>query len=101
MIGFRDVFSDEYADGESDIKPYTIDRDVDGKYIKIKDKNGSTVYKTTPIIIRPNKDKMYKIFFHFKTRADKVGTQILYEFVGYRNQWKELGYCNVVGRDRF
>ena len=44
---------------------------------------------------------MYKIFFHMKTRADSVGTQILYEFVGYRNQWKELGYCNVVGKDRF
>ncbi|MDB2160150.1 hypothetical protein PMX22_10085 [Clostridium butyricum] len=101
MIGWRDVFSDEFADGESDIKPYTIDRDADGKYIKIKDENGSTVYKTTPVIIRPNKDKMYKIFFHFKTRSDAVGTQILYEFVGYRNQWKELGYCNVTGKDRF
>ena len=101
MVGWRDVWFDEYAEGDNDIKPYTIDRDSEGKYVKVKDENGSIVYKTTPIVIRPNKDKMYKIFFHFKTRSDTVGTQILYEFVGYKNQWRELGYCNVVGKDRF
>ena len=50
------------------------------------------------LIVKKNN---YKIFFHFKTRNDSVGTTVLYEFKGYQNKWNELGYCTVHGKNKF
>ena len=86
MIGFRDIWSDEFNEEDADIKPYKIN-------YKTKEKE--------QIIIKKNDGHKYKIFFHFKTRNDEVGTQLLYRFDGYQNKWVELGYCNVVGKNRY
>lgn len=86
MIGFRDVWTDEFDGEDADIKPYKI--------------NYNTKEKTN-IIIKKDDGHKYKIFFHFKTRNDDVGTQLLYRFDGYQNKWKEIGYCTVVGKNRY
>ena len=86
MIGFRDVWSDEFNGETSDIKPYKID-------YKTK--------KKTEVTITPDDGHKYKIFFHFKTRNDSVGSQILYRFDGYQNKWTEYAFCNVCGKDRY
>ena len=87
MVGWRDIWSDEY-DGETyDIKPYKLIKDSNGKYIK--------EYHTL------DKEKKYKIFFHFKTRNDAVGTAIVYEYLGYQNKWVEKYYCTVSDKNRY
>jgi hypothetical protein len=91
MIGFRDIWDDEYDGGDADIKPYKYKKDANGKFTKEKE-----YFKITK-----DSTKKYKIFFHFKTRNDDVGTQILYEFQGYQNKWIEKGYCAVVGKNRY
>lgn len=91
MIGFRDVWNDEFNGEDADIKPYKFSRDINGKFTKVKE----------DIIIKKDDGHKYKIFFHFKTRNDNVGTQLLYRFDGYQNKWVELGYCTVVGKNRF
>ena len=89
MVAFRDVWDDEF-DGETyDIKPYKLKKDSNGKFTGEKEQ----------IIL--DKEKKYKIFFHFKTRNDDVGTAVLYEFQGYQNKWIELGYCHVSQKNRF
>lgn len=89
MIGFRDIWFDEF-DGETfDIKPYKLKKDSNGKFTN----------EHEPIIL--DKDKKYKIFFHFKTRNDEVGNTILYEFKGHQNKWIEIGYCNVSQQNRY
>lgn len=89
MIGFRDIWEDEFDGEKFDIKPYKLKKDSSGKFTGEKE----------DIIL--DKDKKYKIFFHFKTRNDDVGTAILYEFQGYQNKWIELGYCHVSQKNRF
>ena len=90
MIGFRDVWDDEIdPDSKFFIHPYKFKRDSKGNFIKEKEE----------IVL--DKDKKYKIFFHFKTRNDEVGKCILYEFVGHINKWKELGYCTVAQQNRY
>lgn len=91
MIGWRDIWQDEYSGETNDIKPYRLKRDENGKI------TGEKEY----FQITPNSGKNYKIFFHFKTRNDNVGTCILYEFVGYQNKWHEKGYCTVQGNNRY
>ena len=86
MIGFRDIWSDEFSGEDSDIKPYKIN-------YKTKEKEDITIKK--------GDGHSYKIFFHFKTRNDEVGTQLLYRFDGYQNKWIELGKCNVCGKNRY
>lgn len=88
MFGFRDVWEDEF-DGETyDIKPY-----------KLKKENGK--FTSTKEYLVLDKNKKYKIFFHFKTRNDEVGNAILYEFKGHQNKWIELGYCNPHQKNKF
>lgn len=89
MIGFRDIWDDEF-DGETyDIKPYRFKKDTNGKFTSVKE------------YFKLNKDKTYKIFFHFKSRNDEVGTCIIYEFDGAWNKWKELGYCTPHHKNRY
>lgn len=84
MIFFRDIFSDEFKGQKHDIKPYKFKRDNStGKLTSIKEE----------IVLDPN--KIYKIFFHVKTRNDSVGTAIVYEFQGHINKWEEIGYARV------
>ena len=80
------MWSDEFNGETSDIKPYKID-------YKTK--------KKTEVTITPDDGHKYKIFFHFKTRNDSVGSQILYRFDGYQNKWTEYAFCNVCGKDRY
>jgi hypothetical protein len=88
MIGFRDIWDDEFEGETYDIKPYKLKK-VNGKFTDEKEK----------IIL--DKNKKYKIFFHFKTRNDEVGTAILYEFRGHLNKWVEIGYCLPHQKNRY
>lgn len=87
MVGWRDLWSDEFEGETYDIKPYKIIKGKDGKYTK--------EYQTL------DSDKKYKIFFHFKTRNDEVGTAIVYEFQGYQNKWIEKYLCTVSDKNRY
>ena len=87
MVGFRDLWSDEWAGEDCDIKPYKLVKGEDGKY------------KQEPIVL--DKNKHYKIFFHFKSRNDQVGTALVYENQGYQNKWKEIGYCCPKDKNRW
>ena len=90
MIGFRDIWDDERDPNDKFyIHPYRFKKDKDGNFTKEKEE----------IVL--DKDKKYKIFFHFKTRNDEVGKCVLYEFVGHINKWKELGYCTVAQQNRY
>lgn len=91
MIGFRDVWDGEYSGQDNDLKPYRLKRDSHGKLTSEKEE----------IKIDRNDGHKYKIFFHFKTRNDDVGTQLLYRFDGYQNKWIELGYCTVTAKNRY
>ena len=87
MVAFRDVWSDEFAGEDCDIKPYKLVKGTDGKY------------RQEPIVL--DKDKHYKIFFHFKSRNDEVGTALVYENLGYANKWREIGYCKLKDKNRY
>ena len=87
MVAFRDIWSDEWAGEDYDIKPYRLVKGADGKY------------KQEPYILE--KGKNYKIFFHFKTRNDEVGTALVYRYDGYQNKWIECAYCNVSDKNRW
>ena len=89
MFAFRDIWDDEWDGEDYDIKPYKLKRDSNGKLTSEKE------------YIKLDKEKKYKIFFHFKTRNDSVGTAVLYEFKGYQNKWYEVGYCTVHQKNRF
>ena len=89
MIAFRDIWDDEWDGEDCEIKPYRLKKDSNGKY------TGDREY------IPLNKKNSYKIFFHFKTRNDSAGTQLCYQFSGHDNTWKEIGYCNVHGKNRY
>ena len=64
MVGWRDIWSDEYDDEPYDIKPYRLVKDQDGSYKKEYHKL--------------DKEKKYKILFHFKTRNDDVVSALVY-----------------------
>lgn len=88
MFGFRDLWEDE-LDGETyDIKPY-----------KLKKENGK--FTNNKEYIKLENGKKYKIFFHFKTRNDDVGSAVLYEFKGHQNKWVELAYCTPHQKNRY
>ena len=89
MFAFRDIWADELTGEDCDIKPYKLKRDSNGKYTSEKEE------------LTLDKGKKYKVFFHFKTRNDEVGTTVLYEFKGYQNKWNEIGYCTVKGKNKF
>lgn len=84
MIYFRTIWDDEFPEGKCDIQPYQLKKDRNGKYIREKE------------IQEIDKEKRYLIAFVDKTRNDEDKQQILYEFNGRFNTWKEIGYCHVV-----
>lgn len=90
MFAFRDCWLDEFDGEDCDIKPYRLKRD---------ENTGKLTSEREELVL--DKKNNYKIFFHFKTRNDSVGTTVLYEFKGYQNKWNELGYCTVHGKNKF
>ncbi len=92
MVYFRELWEDEYDDGKYDVKPYTHQKDENGKWSKVplpKNKNG--------FVLDP--DKKYYVFFVNKTRNDEAGQTLLYQWDSAWNKWRELGFCQV-HRDR-
>ncbi|HDK7194907.1 TPA: hypothetical protein PTV74_003214 [Clostridium botulinum] len=89
MIGFRDIWEDEFDEETYDIKPYRLKKDSNGRYTNEKE------------YITLDKDKKYKIFFHFKTRNDEVGNALIYEFKGHLNKWYEVGRCTPHQKNRY
>lgn len=89
MIYFRTLWEDEFPNESNYIKPIQFHRDESGTY----DKKGIEQK------IDPN--KRYIVAFVDKTRNDSDGQQVLYEFNGRFNKWKEVGYCKVVNDHRW
>lgn len=89
MFAFRDIWDDEFNGEDFDIKPYKLKKDSNGKFTNNRE----------DIVL--DKNKNYKIFFHFKTRNDSVGNAVVYEFKGHQNKWIELGYCNPHQKNRY
>lgn len=63
------------------VNPYTLIYE-DGKYVGKKE-------------ITTEKDKRYYAVFLAKSRNDGMEHELLYEYNGNFNHWRELGYCNV------
>ena len=84
MIYFRTIWDDEYTGGKADIQAYQLKKDSAGKYTKTKE-----IQELDP-------EKRYIVAFVDKTRNDEDKQQVLYEFNGRFNAWKEIGYCHVV-----
>lgn len=84
----RNLWNDEFAGETYDIKPYKLKKnEVTGKYEKE--------------YFELDKDKVYKLIFMNKTRADKNGDVIIYQFIGEWNIWKELGYATVSHKNNY
>lgn len=84
MIYMRQIWDDEFEDESHFIHPVVYRRDKSGKY----DKNGVEV----PL----DRNKKYIVAFVDKTRNDEDKQQVLYEFNGRFNKWKEVGHCKVI-----
>lgn len=80
---FRDIWQDEYLNGDHYIKPF---------YYNNYDNNGTRVEKEIPL---SEEGERYKIFFHCKSRNGESGRTLLYQFIPCSNKWKELGFCKV------
>lgn len=83
MVYARPIWDDEFSGEKFDIKPYQLTKDESGKYTNVR----------KPITL--NREKKYIIAFLDKTRNDDDKIQVLYEFNGRFNRWKEIGYCSV------
>lgn len=83
MIYFREIWDDEFNGEKYDIKPYNLKKDETGKYTDIKE------------IVELDPSKKYLVGFVDKTRNDDRGQNVLYEFNGRYNIWKEVGFCTV------
>lgn len=83
MVYARPLWEDEYSDCKFDVKPYQMKRGENGKYSNIKS------------YIKLDPDKKYIVLFLDKTRNDEDKIQILYEFDGLFNRWKEKGFAKV------
>lgn len=90
MTFFRGLWDDEYTGEVNDIHAYRLKKDENGKFTNIRE----------IIELKPDEGKEYKIFFLNKTRNDKTGICLLYEFQGMFNKWKEIGYCNPGQKNR-
>lgn len=89
MIGWRDIWNDEFEDEPCDIKPYRLKKDANGKFTNQHEK----------VVL--DRNKKYKIFFLFKTRNDDVGNALVYEFKGYQNKWIEVARCTPHQKNRY
>lgn len=84
IIYFRTIWDDEYNGEKCDLEAHQKKRISTGKYTNEK------------IIQKLDKDKRYVVAFVDKTRNDEDKQQLLYEFNGRFNTWREIGYCHVV-----
>lgn len=83
MVYARPLWDDEFPGEKFDVKPYQLKKDDSGKYTNVR--------KLIPL----DKEKKYIVAFLDKTRNDDDKIQVLYEFNGRFNRWKEIGYCSV------
>lgn len=83
MVYARTLWDDEFPGEKFDVKPYQLKKDDSGKYTNVR--------KLIPL----DKEKKYIVAFLDKTRNDDDKIQVLYEFNGRFNRWKEIGYCSV------
>ena len=81
MVYLREIWQDEWEDEKFDIKPHNFVKTGDGKYRKQE--------------IQLDPTKKYMVLFLDKTRNNEDKIQILYQFNGRYNIWKEIGYCTV------
>lgn len=78
LVMFRRLWQDEYTDEKYDCKPYQWD-----KSHKVKE------------YLKLDPEKKYIVAFINKTRNDDDNGQILYQWDGAWNYWKEIGYCTI------
>lgn len=83
MVYARPLWDDEFPGAKFDVKPYQLKNDDSGKYTNVR--------KLIPL----DPEKKYIVAFLDKTRNDDDKIQVLYEFNGRFNRWKEIGYCSV------
>ena len=83
MVYARPLWDDEFPGEKFDVKPYQLKKDESGKYTNVR--------KLIPL----DREKKYIVAFLDKTRNDDDKIQVLYEFNGRFNRWKEIGYCSV------
>lgn len=81
MVYLREIWQDEWEDEKFDIKPHTFVKGEDGKYRKQE--------------VQLDPTKKYMVLFLDKTRNNEDKVQILYQFNGRYNIWKEIGYCTI------
>ncbi len=84
MVYVRRLWDDEFPGEKFDVKPYQLTKDQSGKYTNIR--------KHIPL----DKEKKYIVAFLDKTRNDDDKIQVLYEFNGQFNRWKEVGFCKII-----
>ena len=83
MVYCRPLWDDEFPGEKFDVKPYQLKKDSSGKYSNVRES------------VQLDRDKKYIIAFLDKTRNDDDKIQVLYEFNGRYNRWREKGYCSV------
>ena len=83
MIYMRQLWDDEYTGEKHDCKVYTMKKDANGKYSKVRE------------MVELDPQKKYIVVFLDKTRNDEDKQQVLYEVNGRFNNWKEIGRCNI------
>ena len=81
MVYLREIWQDEWEDEKYDVKPHTFVKTEDGKY------------RRQSVELDPR--KKYMVLFLDKTRNDEDKRQIIYEFNGRFNLWKEVALCTV------
>lgn len=79
VVMFRFLFADE----KDKIKPYTYQKDENGKWSKIKVKHDLEA------------DKSYIVCFTPKNRFGETNTQIVYEYNQQWNMLKEIGFTEI------
>lgn len=79
LIMMRKLWDDEYTGEKYDCHPYKFNKD------------NKKIRETVDL----DKDKNYYVFFINKTRNDEGDRQILFEWQGHYNKWKEIGYCTI------
>ena len=79
LIMFRKLWSDEYTGEKYDCQAFNFNKENK----KIKE------------MVKLNPDATYVVAFVNKTRNDDGDYQILYQWKGHFNQWKEIGYCTI------
>ena len=86
MVYLRLLWPDEYTGERYDVKPFKLTKTDTGATIKT--------------FIDLDKEKKYIIAFVDKTRNDEDKQQVLYEFNGRYNKWREIARCTVINEHR-